>query len=240
MGSLKAALQRVPGLVAMYRHAQLLSTVAYERWWIDASRRNDQAILNAEWHFDSSVEQQRYQSVLAAVAGLRGPAHWGDVLEIGCAEGLFTRELVQRANSVTACDVSPIACERTALAVSAARIRCLDIGREAIEDTFDVVFLMCVLGTLHGRRTLNRVSADLAHALRPGGLLVFNELRFHDPRVEGSWWARALVEGGLELVKFLDGRNGLRLIHEEEHRDHVIGIYQKLETFSSPTTAGKS
>ena len=240
MGSLKAALQRVPGLVAMYRHAQLLSTVAYERWWIEPSRRNDQAILNGEWHFDSCVEQQRYESVLAAVARLRAPAAWGDVLEIGCAEGLFTRELVHRSNSVTACDVSPIACERTALAVSAARIHRLDIGREAIEGTFDVVFLMCVLGTLHGRRTLKRVSTNLAHALRPGGLLVFNELRFHDARVEGSWWARALVEGGLELVKFLDGRDGFRLIYEDTQRGHVIGIYENRRVFSSPAPTGKS
>jgi len=240
MGSLKAALQRVPGLVAMYRHAQLLSTVAYERWWIDAPRRNDQAILNGEWHFESSAEQQRYKSVLAAVARLRGQGSWGDVLEIGCAEGLFTRELVERSNSVTACDVSPIACERTALAVPGARVRRVDVSREAIEGTFDVVFLMCVLGTLHGRRTLRRVSANIAHAVRPGGLLIFNELRFHDPRVEGSWWARALVEGGLELVKFLNGRDGLRLIHQEDHRGHVIAIYKKPRPFSGPASAGKS
>jgi SAM-dependent methyltransferase len=240
MGSLKAALQRVPGLVAMYRHAQLLSTVAYERWWIDAPRRNDQAILNGEWHFESSAEQQRYNSVLAAVARLRDLAPWGDVLEIGCAEGLFTRELVERSNSVTACDVSPIACERTALAVARARVHRIDISREAIAGTFDVVFLMCVLGTLHGRRTLKRVSANLAHAVRPGGLLVFNDLRFHDSRIEASWWARALVEGGLELVKFLDGRDGLRLIHEEAHSGHVIAIYEKRRAFSSPAPAGKS
>ena len=240
MGSLRAALRRVPGLVATYRHAQLLSTVAYERWWIDAPRRNDQAILNGEWHFESLTEQQRYQSVLAAVARLRGPAAWGDVLEIGCAEGLFTRELVRRSTSVTAHDVSPIACERTALAVSDARVRRLDISREPVEGTFDLVFLMCVLGTVHGRRTLGRVGANLARALRPGGLLIFNELRFHDSRVEGSWWARALVEGGLELVKFLNGRDGLQLIHEEDHPRHVIGIYEKQLAFSSAASAGKS
>jgi SAM-dependent methyltransferase len=227
MGSLKAALRRVPGLLATYRHAQLLSTIAYERWWIDAPRRNDQAILNGEWHFETRAEQQRYQSVLAAVARFCGPAAWGDVLEIGCAEGLFTGELVRRSASVTAFDVSPIACERTARAVPDARIRRLDISREAVEGTFDLAFLMCVLGTLHGRRTLRRVSANIAHAVRPGGFLIFNELRFHDPRTEGSWWARALVEGGLELVTFLNGRDGLRLIHEERHPAHVIGIYEK-------------
>jgi SAM-dependent methyltransferase len=239
MGSLRAALRRVPGLVTSYRHAMLLSTVAYERWLVDAPRRNDQAILNGEWHFETHAEQQRYQSVLAAVARLRGPAAWGDVLEIGCAEGLFTRELVRRSTSVTAYDVSPIACERTALAVSDARVSRFDISSDSVEGMFDIVFLMCVLGTVHGRRTLGRVSANLARALRPGGLLIFNELRFHDSRVERSWWARTLVEGGLELVKFLNGRDGLHLIHEEDHPGHVIGIYEKRLAFSSPASAGK-
>jgi SAM-dependent methyltransferase len=236
----KGILQRVPGLALTYRHARLLSSVAYERWWLELQQRNDRAILNGEWHFETDAEQQRYHSVLSAVGRLRGPAAWGDVLEIGCAEGLFTREVVERSNSVTAYDVSPIACERAALAVPGARVRRLDVSREAIEGTFDIVFLMCVLGTLHGRRTLRRVSANIARAVRPGGLLIFNELRFHDARIEGSWWARALVEGGLELVKFLDGRDGLRLIHQEDHRGHVIGIYEKLRVFSSPAHAGKS
>jgi SAM-dependent methyltransferase len=191
----KGILRRVPGLATTYRHARLLSSVAYERWWLELQQSNDRAILNGEWHFETDAEQQRYHAVLSAIGRLRGPAAWGDVLEIGCAQGLFTRELVERSNSVTACDVSPIACERTAVAVPGARVRRIDISRE-------------------------------------GGLLIFNELRFHDPRVESSWWPRALVEGGLELVKFLNGRDGLSLLHQEDHRDHVIGLYEKRSPIS--------
>ncbi|MGH9257600.1 MAG: class I SAM-dependent methyltransferase [Vicinamibacterales bacterium] len=224
---MKTVLRHVPGLLVTYRHLQLLSAIVYERWWADRRRVNDRAILNGEWHFEAPAEQQRYRGVLAAVAALRDPASWGDVLEIGCAEGLFTRELVRQAASVTAYDVSPVACERTALALADVRVRCLDIEREPVSENFDLIFLMCVLGSLHGRRTLRRVSANLASALRPGGLLIFNELRFHDARMEGSWWARAFVEGGVQLLKFLDGRDGLRLMHHEMHAVHVIGIYEK-------------
>ena len=117
------------------------------------------------------------------------------------------------------------------------RVRCLDIQREKVPGTFDLVFLMCVLGTLHGRGTMARVSANIARALRPGGLLIFNELRFHDPRVDKAWWARALVEGGLALTKFLDGRNGLRLRDQEVHGAHVIAIYEKPLCLSSPPGA---
>jgi SAM-dependent methyltransferase len=234
MESFKATLRRVPGLLTTYRHAQLLSTVAYERWWVDSRRRNDRAILQGEWRFETDAEQRRYHAVLAAVARFRKPGSWGDVLEIGCAEGLFTTELAGRSGSLTAYDVSPVACDRTARMLPDVRVRCLDIQREEVPGTFDLVFLMCVLGTLHGRRTLARVSANIAQALRPGGLLIFNELRFHDPHVERAWWARALVEGGLALTKFLDGRNGLHVMHQEMHRAHVIAIYEKLRVSSSP------
>ena len=230
-GLAKAVLRRIPGLLVTYRHAQLLSTVAYERWWVESRRANDRAILTGEWHFETDTEQRRYHSVLAAVSACRGAGPWGDVLEIGCAEGLFTKELISRATSVTAYDVSPVACERTARALANVRadvrVRCVDIGREPIPGTFDAIFLMCVLGSLHGRRTLGRVSTNVASALRPGGLLIFNELRFHDHRVEGSWWVRALVEGGLELSRFLDGRDGLRLVQRQLHAGHVIAVYEK-------------
>jgi hypothetical protein len=47
----------------------------------------------------------------------------------------------------------------------------MDIGRETIPGTFDAIFLMCVIGSLHGRRTSSGVSTNVASALRPGGLL---------------------------------------------------------------------
>jgi SAM-dependent methyltransferase len=236
----KTTLKRVPGLVTTYRHVQLLSTIAYERWWADPQRLNDRAILNGEWHFESPAEQARYQLVLTAATASRGDAPWGDVLEIGCAEGLFTREIIRRAASVTAYDISRIACERTVRAFPSIRVQRVDIEREPVPGTFDLIFLMCVLGCLHGRRTLRYVSTNLANALRPGGLLVFNELRFHNPAMDDCWWARALVEGGQQLSRFLDGRHGLSLIHHEMHVGHVIGIYEKQPPVRPPVRGGKS
>ena len=236
----KAALRRIPGLVATYRHVQLLSAVAYERWSANPRKANDNAILSGAWHFATPAEQRRYEDVLAAAAAVRGPAPWGDVLEIGCAEGAFTREIVRQSASVTAYDVSPVACERTASAFPGVRVQRIDIGRDPLPGTFDIVFLMCVLGSLHGRRTLGRVSANLAGALRPGGLLVFNELRFHEPRMEASWWARALVEGGLQLLTFLDGREELCARRQEIHPRYVIGVYAKAPPPAAASGRGRT
>lgn len=219
--------RRIPGLAAAYRHAQLLSDMARERWWSDPKEMNDRAIINREWCFESPSEQERYQRVLSAVHRVRGSAVWGDVLEVGCAEGLFTGELVGRSESVTTCDVSAVACERTAMRWPAVAVRRLDIQTDRIPGTFDVVFAMCVMTYVHGRRRLDKVAANVADALEAGGLFVMNELRFHDPRIENCWWARWLGEGGLQLVRFVDGRHGLHLVHEEIHERYVIAVYEK-------------
>lgn len=224
---MKTLLRHVPGLVSTYRQARILASAAYERWGADPARMNDQSILDGDWHFDDPAEQARYQNVLAAVARCLGGSGWGDVLEVGCAEGLFTAELIRRAASVSAYDVSAVACARTMQRLPEVRVRQVDIQRDSIDGPFDVVFLMAVLGYVHGRGKLDRVSAKLAAALRPGGLLVFNELRLHDPTMEDSWWARWLGEGGLQLLTFLDGRNGLRLIDRDLQPRYVVGVYQK-------------
>lgn len=224
---MKRTLRRIPGLVTTYRHAQILTAIAYERWWADRQLMNDRSILNAEWNFEASAEQERHRSALAAVTARRGPVSWGDVLEIGCAEGLFTAQLVQRSASVTAYDVSAVACERTARRLPQVRVQRLNIERDAIPGVFDIVFVMDVLGYVHGRDQLRPVSQKLAGALRRGGLLVFTDQRLHLPQMENCWWARWLVEGGLQLLTFLDGRQGLQLAYQELHPRHVIGIYEK-------------
>jgi SAM-dependent methyltransferase len=225
--AMKALLQRVPGARSAYYQTRILASVAYERWWADGARMNDRSILRGEWRFDSPAEQDRYRRVLGAVSRLRGESSWGDALEIGCAQGLFTAELVRRCASVAAYDVSQVACQHVARRLPQVHVRRLDIQRDEIPGTFDVVFAMCVLVYVHGRDRLDAAAARLAGTVRPGGLLVFNDLRLYQPEFEDCWWARWLVEGGLRLLDFLDGRHGLHLVYREVASRDVIGIYEK-------------
>ena len=224
---MRALLRRVPGVRSAYYQTRILASVAYERWMADGGRMNDRSILRGEWHFDSPGEQDRYRRVLAAVSQIRGGSSWGHVLEIGCAEGLFTAELVQRSASVTAYDVSPVACERAARRLPQVHVRRFDIQRDRMPGTFDMVFAMCVLVYVHGQERLDEAVARMAATVRPGGLLVFNDLRLYQPEFENCWWARWLVEGGLQLLEFLDGRHGLHLVYREVSPRDVIGIYEK-------------
>ncbi len=91
------------------------------------------------------------------------------------------------------------------------RISQLDIRRDLIVGSYDLVFLIAALSFVHGRRQLGWATKKLADALPPGGLLVFNEMRSL-PEVERAAWTKWPAEGPLQNVAFMDGRHGLRLI----------------------------
>jgi O-methyltransferase len=226
---MKQLLRRIPGLTAIRQQATVLARIAYERWWVDPQAMNDRSHLRGEWNFATPAEQERYQRVLAAVASQRGPGSWGEVLEVGCSEGLFTSELARRCASVTACDISPVALGRARerLAVYPhVQLRQLNVLRDSVSGMFDVVFVMGVQQFVHSRGDVRRIARKLARALRTGGLLVMNPLRL-PPNLERTWWARWLVEGGSNHVDFIDGREGLHLIHQEVYPGYVVALFQQ-------------
>jgi len=226
---MKQLLRRIPGLTTIYQHASVLATIAYERWWANPQVMNDRSHLRGDWNFAAPAEQERYGRVLAAVANQRGAGSWGEVLEVGCSEGLFTTELAARCASVTACDISPVALARAAERLAQyphVQLRQLNLPRDSISGMFDVVFGMDITEFVHGRGNLRRLTSKLAATLRAGGLLVMNPLRL-PPNLERAWWARWLVEGGTHYVDFVDGREGLHLIHCESYPNYLVAIFQK-------------
>lgn len=229
---MRQLLRRIPGVVTIYRHTCVLARMAYEGWWADRRRLNDRSFLRQQWDAGVPAEQERYARVLTALTEQLGEPPWGEVLEVGCGEGLFTLELARRCRLVTACDVSTVACARAAERCAAhphVRVSQREIEKDSISGKFDVVFAMGVLEYIHGRDRLDRVTHKLAEALRGGGILVLNSSRL-PPDMEGAWWARWLGEGGLHHMAFLEGRHGLRLFHREIHPAYVAALYQKAGT----------
>ena len=206
--------------------------------WANPQRMNDRYYLRRIYNFETPVERERYNRTLAAVLRQRAIDTWGDVFEVGCAEGIFTLELAPRCRSVTACDVSSVACRRAAercRQYSNVRIEHLDVVQGTISGLYDLVFAMDVLDCIHGRGRINRVVANLADAVRPGGLLIISVCY-----LPSDWWARWLVENGDNLISFVQKRWDLRLIHQQQypdpsHRipgylDHVIALFEKVES----------
>jgi 2-polyprenyl-3-methyl-5-hydroxy-6-metoxy-1,4-benzoquinol methylase len=123
------------------------------------------------WSYETSeYEGLKYQRTLDAIPELAS-AH---ILEIGCAEGVFTAWLAERCADVLAVDICGVALRRAqhrCAALAGVRFARLDIARTPVIGSYDVVLCAEVLYYLHERGL--RIARDhLASALKPGGHLV--------------------------------------------------------------------
>jgi SAM-dependent methyltransferase len=137
-------------------------------------------------------------------------AAWS-VLDVGCGEGLFTREIVRRYPHVRAVGVDV---DAAAIAVAAAhtppganaRFQVHDISHPIADGTgYDVIVMWLVLPHLPDRTA---ALANLAGALRPGGTVLLGNvpdqsLHLDHPAAEG------LLAAGQRLVRHL-GLEGLQ------------------------------
>ena len=113
-----------------------------------------------------------YHEVLLAAL----PARCGDVLEVGCGSGAFTRKLAARAERVVGIDLAP-------RMIEAARARCAGLANVRLEVAdatawelgaarWDAIVSLATLHHLPAAETLAR----WRDALRPGGALLVLDL----------------------------------------------------------------
>jgi len=189
------------------------------------------------WNYEIPIERERYTHVIEAVTRQLGDASWGNVLEVGCAQGVFTRELALKARSLTASDISPIACARTAerfVGNGDVHVEQRDLTKDPISGQYDVVFALDLLEAIHGRRRIGTAIEKLSGAVRPGGLLVVSSSRLPE-HMRKSRWAGRLIEGADNHIAFIGDRPDLRSVSQdrypEEPRDdypqHLIAVFQK-------------
>jgi len=123
-----------------------------------------------------------------------------DVLEIGAGTGVHTKLLAEAGARVSAVDLTPTAVELTGrrleLAGLSADVREADAESLPYEDaSFDFVWSW---GVIHHSAETNRVIAEIARVLRPGGRLAF--MVYH--RTSITFWLnyvayRGVLRGGL-------------------------------------------
>jgi 2-polyprenyl-3-methyl-5-hydroxy-6-metoxy-1,4-benzoquinol methylase len=228
-------------------YADVFLGIVYEGWG-DRKRRFDRAHRKV-WNYESPIERERYARVIEAVTRLSGNREWENVLEIGCAQGVFTNELASRSRSLTSSDISPLACERTAKRSANnvnVRIKQHDITLDEIPGHYDLVFALDLLEALHGRHRIEMVVHKLAGAVSPGGLLIVSSSRLPE-NMRDSWWARRLIEGGDNHFALIKAQTDLRSVYEElypqagqelhDYPQHLIAIFQKINPFSEPATS---
>ena len=225
MGKLTNYLRRATGLYGLYRRSRTLAFLVdhsreARRLRLNPRESNDQAHLSGTWSFDNPVERAWQSHVLATVAAHAGAGPWGDALEVGCSEGVFTTQLAPRCNSVTGYDISPVAVARAVERCSSySNVRILerDAVREKIEVECDLVFVMDVLWTVLGRERRASVIPKLANAVRNGGLLVFSDSRM--PIVfRNRFCSRFFPRGADEWARLLERVPGFEVVHKERYR----------------------
>jgi 2-polyprenyl-3-methyl-5-hydroxy-6-metoxy-1,4-benzoquinol methylase len=150
---------------------------------------------------------------LGGLATDPGRAAWS-MLDVGCGEGLFTREIAQRYPKARAVGIDVDAAAVTTAAQRSAadpNVRFLvHDARQSVADSigqgagFDAVVMWMVLPYLPDRRT---ALANLAAALRPGGVVLLGNLPDESLRLSHPA-AAELIAVGQELVKRL-GMTGL-------------------------------
>jgi ubiquinone/menaquinone biosynthesis C-methylase UbiE len=135
-------------------------------------------------------------SALIPFDELRG----NDVLEIGCGTGVHTKLLAEAGARVSAVDLTPTAVEltrrRLELAGLSADVREADAESLPYDDSsFD---FMWSWGVIHHSADTDRVIAEIARVLRPGGRIAF--MVYH--RTSITFWLnyvlyRGVLRGGL-------------------------------------------
>jgi demethylmenaquinone methyltransferase/2-methoxy-6-polyprenyl-1,4-benzoquinol methylase len=132
----------------------------------------------------------------------------GDVLELACGTGVWTRELAPRAASYLAVDAAP---EMLAFAAAnldgpdstAVELRCADVFDLGLGREFDTVFFAAWISHVPPDR-FAEFWASVASVLRPGGRAVFldelPERARNETELAGSMATRTLADGSRHRI----------------------------------------
>lgn len=191
-------LERVPVL-----RIAILYTVEAKNTLLDSSNRDRKAVelLYSRQHdpfgFNRELEQYRFERAIDFVRRAADGTRFPLVLEIGCAEGMFTRLLAPWCESLVAVDLSPIALERAKRAcsdLSNIEFAEWDVRQDPVDGPFNLIVATGVLEYILRPSTLkdakDRITAGLASH---GYLLLGNTVTAE--AVEDTWIGKKLIRG---------------------------------------------
>lgn len=181
------------------------------------------------WSYETSpYEQKKYQQTLEILP----QRPYRRILEVGCSIGVFTARLAlaKIAGEIVAIDVAETALQRARRRLAAhpnVKLQRLDIRRDALAGTFDLIFCAEVLYYL-GAENISIVRDKLVKALEEEGHLVL---------VHPWPLSRQLHERFFERPELL-------LVQEHVERDaerpYAITLYAKRSSTSHLTTQVRS
>ena len=196
----RKALERLP-----FMRQAILYAVEIKNTLLDSSDRDRAAVkrLYAEredpFGFKRHLEQFRFQRAMELLAPIHSGVKFHRALEIGCAEGMFTRMLAVRCKALLAVDLSDIAIERaqqTCADLPNVRLSEWDVREDPIDGRFDLIVATGVLEYILRPSTLRNVLERVTASLEPGGYLLLGNT-VTDTGSENTWIGRKLIRGRL-------------------------------------------
>jgi 2-polyprenyl-3-methyl-5-hydroxy-6-metoxy-1,4-benzoquinol methylase len=219
-----------------------LRSVYHLLLWLQSMVRSDRASVERQvtasftqgadpWRYTEPAQQARHAFALSMLDGrLQGkPAR--RALEIGCAEGLFTRLLAARCESLLAVDLSTQALARAERAVSESgahnvTFRQWDLLQGDCAETFDLVVADHVLDYFRRPSMLRQARRNIVRLVAQGGLLLVGTLR-HGDFIETRWWARTLRAGGKHVNAFIGEAPELESLCTETAQGTVYSLFRR-------------
>ncbi len=225
---IRGKLKQLPGLRSTVYLAIVLKQMLTDQWREPDSFDRIFSAGADPWTSESEAERERFAVTLEVLAA-SGRERFDDAVELGCAEGIFTTTLEPMCDRLLGLDFSEVALDRArdrldaCPQVSFAR---WDMRNEDIPGHYDLVVAMGVITSLYRPGDVRRVSDSVVRAVRPGGFLLFSDVR-QSKVFESSWWGPMMLRGGEQIRRLLAGREDLELVKSADTDSHVFALFRR-------------
>lgn len=217
------------------RHPKLMALIsAIQDPW-ERAEAFDREYLPVLDHWGYTTEPQKRERHLHAIRLLdfvRNGKRFGRVLEIACAEGVFTEMLAPLCDSLLAVDFSEIALERARqrLAADGVSFNLWNLRSDPVPGAFDLVVVMDVLSYIRRPARLRKAIDKLVTALRSGDLLLVGDYRERPElrTLEESRLGQHLLFGGKWVIAELSAHPALETLKTASTDSHVFALLRKL------------
>ena len=167
------------------------------------------------WNYATDPSHlERIRREMEMLDAVRGNRRFERVLEIGCAEGLFTEKLAPRCDSLLSADISTVALIRARHRLQAylqVQFVHWDLRVDSIPGVFDLIVIVHALEYVRNPLHIRRARAKLVDSLRPGGYLLIGTMKTADV-FENSWWGRFFLRSGKRINEFFAAHAALKVV----------------------------
>jgi O-antigen/teichoic acid export membrane protein/2-polyprenyl-3-methyl-5-hydroxy-6-metoxy-1,4-benzoquinol methylase len=175
-------------------------------------------------------EQERHITAVEMLDAASKGERFGEALEVGCAEGIFTKPLATRCESLMAVDYSETALTRAREKLSGSeKVQFLkwNLRQDHLPGTYDLIAIMDVLSSFHRPKSLRAACRNLVEGLHAGGYLLVGDVRQSEV-FESAWWGRILIRGAKQITASIGEHPELVMITTKTTDTHILTLFRKL------------